>query len=177
MPLNWIKKTEGAPVDAGAFSHAAGVPVAHLELWPHRSLPPKGFAGVMLAAFALILVPLFPLLGTPVAWGLLPFLMGAIWLLWAGLRRSYRDGELSEELTLWSDRIEVRRTNPRGPAQEWHANPYWVRVTMHEKGGPVENYVTLSGDGREVELGAFLSPEERTELYDDLSEMLSRVAA
>jgi len=47
---------------------------------------------------------------------------------------------------------------------DWEANPYWVRVALHAKGGPVPNYLTLSGGGREVELGAFLSPPERVEL-------------
>jgi uncharacterized membrane protein len=43
---------------------------------------------------------------------------------------------------------------------------------MHPKGGPVPNYVTLSGNGREVEIGAFLSEEERKALYDDLRHLV-----
>ena len=39
---------------------------------------------------------------------------------------------------------------------------------MHETGGPVPHYVTLSGNGREVEIGAFLSEEERVELFSEL---------
>ena len=41
-------------------------------------------------------------------------------------------------------------------------------------GGPVEAYLTLSGSGREVELGAFLTPDERRALDIDLR---SRLAA
>jgi len=35
------------------------------------------------------------------------------------------------------------------------------------------NYVTMLGNGREVEIGAFLSEEERLALYANLCEMLS----
>ena len=48
--------------------------------------------------------------------------------------------------------------------RDWEANPYWVRLKLHEAGGPVPKYLTLSGAGREIELGAFLTPGERVEL-------------
>ena len=34
------------------------------------------------------------------------------------------------------------------------------------------HYVTLCGKGREVEIGAFLSEDERVSLYDELSDRL-----
>ena len=68
--------------------------------------------------------------------------------------------------------MALRRQNPRGADQTWEANPHWVRVAIAEKGGPVPNYLTLSGAGRTVELGAFLAPEERAELYEELADML-----
>ncbi|SES32619.1 Uncharacterized membrane protein [Tranquillimonas rosea] len=177
MPLLWDHMIEGAPVtQTGAFSHEGGAPLAHAHLWPHRSLPKEGFVWFIAITFALLMVPLIPVLGTVVLWGLLPFLLGALWALYYFLQRSYRDGEIHEELTLWSDRIELKRTNPRGEAQEWHANPYWVRVELHETGGPVANYVTLSGAGREVEIGAFLSEDERTGLYEQLKRLLGGLA-
>lgn len=176
MPVEWDDRTEGAPVRTGAFSFEAGQPPAlHVILWPHRSLPRRGFAWVILLTFAMLLIPLLALLGTLALWGLLPFLMGALALLWYFLERSYKDGTLTEELRLWSDRIELDRTNPRSPAQDWHANPHWVQIDLDRKGGPVENYVTLKGGGREVEIGAFLSPEERLDLYDRLSRALALV--
>ena len=47
-----------------------------------------------------------------------------------------------------------------------------MQVRLHQTGGPVPNYLTLKGDGREVELGAFLSEEERLALRDDLHQRL-----
>lgn len=146
---------------------------AAMRLWPHRSLPPEGFGAVILGAFTLILIPVLSVLGTPILWGLLPFVLGAIWALWAALRRSYRDGMTCEELTLGPRSLDLIRTDPRRPPREWHANPYWVSVHLHREDGPVENYVTLKGAGREVEIGAFLSPGERLTLHADLDRLLA----
>jgi uncharacterized membrane protein len=46
---------------------------------------------------------------------------------------------------------------------------------MHPKGGPVEHYVTLKGAGREVEIGAFLSVDERKALFGELADCLRAV--
>jgi uncharacterized membrane protein len=40
----------------------------------------------------------------------------------------------------------------------------------------VPNYVTLSGAGREVEIGAFLSEDERKALYGELSDRVAKLA-
>ena len=157
MPYRWTEDTSS---------------LQSLELWPHRSLPPQGFAlffGVTALMFA---VPLSTVLGTVVLWYLLPFIVGTVTLMWVMLKRSYRDGELREVLTIADNTMALIRHNPRNPDQSWQANPYWVRVALHESGGPVANYVTLSGAGREVEIGAFLSPEERESLFYDLQDRL-----
>jgi uncharacterized membrane protein len=40
--------------------------------------------------------------------------------------------------------------------------------------GPVENYLTLRGAGREVEIGRFLTPEERVSLHEELELALAK---
>ncbi|MEM9032788.1 MAG: DUF2244 domain-containing protein, partial [Pseudomonadota bacterium] len=84
------------------------------------------------------------------------------------LNRSDRDARLTEVLTFLPERVVLVRTEPKGCEKRWGANPYWVSVHLHPGHKPVEKYLTLKGGGREVELGAFLSPEEREELYRDL---------
>ncbi len=178
MPAVWMSN-RGAPVQTGApvrcGQPVSGPVVAQVVLHPHRSLSARGFAVVMLVTWLLCLVPLVPLLGTLALWVMLPFLLGILVALWVSIRRNTRDGELCEELILWPDRIRVRRHNPRGPEQSWEANPYWTRLTIHPEGGPVENYLTLRGNGREIELGAFLSPEERLLLHRNLSRALAHL--
>jgi uncharacterized membrane protein len=156
MPYHWTNKPDAETLTA----------------WPHRSLPRRGFVGFIAITFIFLLMPLIPLLGTPVLWALLPFLMGALALLWWLFERNYRDGELREELTLWRDRIELIRHNPNSSDQHWEANPYWVQLELHDGDGPVDQYITLTGNDRTVELGAFLSPEERKTLHNDLADRL-----
>lgn len=163
MPYEWTQTTD----KTGACD---------LRVWPHRSLSPQGFVTFIVITFGMLMVPLLSVLGTVVLWGLLPFLMGTLALMWAFLRRSYKDGTLTETLSLAPEKIALIRHNPRGPDQTWEANPYWVRVALHETEGPVENYLTLAGSGRTVELGAFLSPEERKALHDELQLRLARLS-
>ena len=138
---------------------------ASLRLWPYRSLPQTGFVWFIGATAILLTLPLISQLGTPGLWVLLPFLLAAITGIWVALQHSYRTGAISEELTLTRDLITLHRHTPRRPDQSWQANPHWVRTALHPTGGPVPQYLTLSGNGREVELGAFLTPEERKELH------------
>ena len=143
-----------------------------LHLWPHESLPAKGFAAFVLTTFTLILIPTLPLLGSPILWGLLPFLLLTVWAIYYALQRNHRARQILEVLTGGPDQTHLLRTDPSGETQEWGCNRYWCRVRKYEQEGPVPHYVTLSGDGREVEIGAFLSEEERIALYDDLTRTL-----
>lgn len=56
---------------------------------------------------ALIGLPLLSLIGSPVLWGLLPFLLAAIAAIWWALIHSIYDAEILEDLTL-------TRHGPRG---------------------------------------------------------------
>jgi uncharacterized membrane protein len=125
-----------------------------------------------IAAFGLAL-PLLALAGTPVVWGLLPFAAAALAGLWYGFRRNQFDGRLVEEVAVWPDEIRIERREPRGPVRRWSADPWRVRVKIHED-ARIEKYLTLQGGGREVELGAFLSPEERVALAAELEDSLTR---
>lgn len=160
MPYQWLP-----PSDDGQ----------HLHLWPYRSLPRRGQVWFLGATLALIAVPLLAVLGSPVLWGLLPFFALAVAGMWYALNRSFRDAEIVEDLTLTPDQVTLIRHGPRGRRQDWQANAHWVRPVLHPTGGPVPNYLTLQGGPREVELGAFLSEEERLKLRDELGQALSRL--
>lgn len=157
-------------VDSEAFSRE-DPPNFSLTIWPNRSMPIHGFQKIILFTAAMLALPLLPLLGTPVGWALLPFLLGALLLLWFFIRLNYKDGTLHEKLNIWDDLITVERIDPKGNSNRWHANPFWVRTEIYAD-GKVQNYLTLKGNGREIELGAFLSPEERVSLRDDIDRAL-----
>jgi len=146
-----------------------------LRLWPHQSLPANGFAATILGIFTLSTIPLYGLLGTVALWGILPFMLLALGAMWYALRRNERDLQILEVLTLTTDTLHLTRQTRTSDPLEWQCNPYWTKVNMHHKGGPVPHYVTLSGSGREVEIGAFLSEDERKALYGELSDKLRRI--
>jgi uncharacterized membrane protein len=160
MPYEWTPET---PYETAQWQ---------LSLWPYRSLLRKDFVLFIGATATLVALPLITVLGKAVLWGLLPFFAMMLGGIWYALHVSYRRGEVLEELTCDETTARLTRHNPKGDTQEWEANRYWVTVHLHPKGGPVENYITLRGGDREVEIGAFLDVGERLALYDDLKRAL-----
>ena len=161
MPYEWH---DTAPDDSGAVSY-------RLRAWPYRSLPLRGFVWFIGTTAVLLLLPILAVLGSMVLWGILPFICLAIWGIWTALKRSYRSGKTTETLTLSRDSLDLHRSDPGRAAREWHTNPHWVRAALRD--GPVEDYLTLTDGQREVELGAFLTPEERRALCADLQRRLA----
>ena len=158
MPYQWNTPDQTAPQT--------------LRLWPHQSLPAKGFAGFILVTFFMILIPVIGLLGTTLLWGILPFALGAVAAIYYALTRNHTARLIEETLTITQDTAHLRHQSAKGEIKEWSCNRYWVKVIKHATGGPVPHYITLRGNGREVEIGAFLSEEERLELFDELERHL-----
>ena len=157
MPYEWI--TPDPAPDA---------PVAELHLWPYRSLLRRDFVVFIAGTVAIIFLPLIAVLGSPVLWGLLPFVIIAVSGVWYALHRSYKDGEILEELRIWPDRMTLIHIHPRRGRKSWEGNPYWVNLKIDKRNERIVNYITLKGSEREVELGAFLSEDERAVLYDEV---------
>ena len=166
MPYEWIATADPAPRSA---------PAAELHLWPYRSLLRRDFVTFIAATAAMVLLPLIAVMGSPVLWGLLPFFAIAVGGIWYALQRNQKDGEILEELRIWPDRITLDHTHPRRGHHAWEANPYWVQVKLDPHNEKTPNYLTLKGSDREVELGAFLTEEERAALYDEVDRAIRAV--
>lgn len=160
MPYTWH---DAAPDDFGAVCF-------RLEIWPHRSLSRKGFVWVIGLTTAGLALPLLAVVGSTALWGLLPFAALVVWALWHAIQRSY--GTAHEVMWLDQNRLTLIRSDPGQPDRVWQTNPYWVRATLRQN-GPVKDYLVLTDGKREVELGAFLAPEERQALHDDLDRRLA----
>ena len=175
MPIQHINLPEGASDYPEALSSYEGkAPLYRVLLYPHRSLPRSGFVFFIAATSVMMALPLLALITTSAFWAMLPFIVVTVVAVWMFLMHSYRTGQLVEELSLWPDRMTLTRRNPNGELLEWDTNPYWVEVFSHDK--PIPNYLTLRGGPREVELGAFLTPEERVELKEELENKLRFLA-
>lgn len=158
MPYQWTTPPDATPQE--------------LRLWPHQSLSERGFVGFIGATFAFILIPTLSVLGTVLLWGLLPFALLAVAGIYFALRSNNRARQIVEVLTLDDTTARLTHRTPRGEVKEWEDNRHWTTLTKYEDEGPVPHYLTLRGHGREVEIGAFLSEEERIALYDDLQRAL-----
>lgn len=163
MPYEWISHPTATDGDD---------PVAELHLWPYRSLLRRDFVVFISGTLTLIVLPLLATLGSPVLWGLLPFFAIAVAGIWYALHRSYKDGELLEELRIWPDRMTLTHIAPRHGIKTWDAIPYWVQLKIDPKHERFKNYITLKGNNREVELGRFLSEDERAVVFDELQDKL-----
>ena len=155
MPYEWTKKSTGKTTE-------------QLDLWPFSSLPHRGFASFIMTTFVFITFPLYALIGTILFWALLPFLMITVGAIYFAIRKNFRDRSIVERLTLTREHFHLLRQEANGQQKDWDCNAYWARVQMYETGGPVPHYITLSGNGREIEIGAFLSEDERIELFSEL---------
>jgi uncharacterized membrane protein len=144
-----------------------------VTLWPNQSLTRQGRRMAMATAAAGFCLPLIAMAGTPVFWGLAPFLLVPFCALWLSIRRNAWHLRIEERLTLWRDEMRVERREPDGRLLRWQAEPLRVRLRLH-KDARVEDYLTLAGGGREIELGAFLSPEERFALAGEIEAALTR---
>jgi uncharacterized membrane protein len=141
-------------------------------LSPHRSLPPRGFAALMLflagVSFAVGLA--FVLHG---AWPVTPFFGLDVLLVYLAFRMSYRQGRLREELRLTEESLTVDRIDPRGKRRHWRFEPFWLRVVLEEQ-DEHSNRLVLTSHGRSLVVGSFLGPAERRGAAGSLKDALAR---
>jgi uncharacterized membrane protein len=145
-------------------------PVYHITLWPNRSLNAVGFRNTMILVIVGLAIAVIPLIIITASLFMLLFAIIPVAMLYYFFKRNYRDGRLTEELRIYPNVIAVERREPSGKIHRWHANPYWVKVKLQDK--HVEHYLTLEGNHRTIELGAFLSPEERLVLKSEIDDAL-----
>ena len=157
MPYSWTESPEES----------------RLTLWPHQSMTPSGFSWFIGITAVMLSLPLLAVLGSAVAWVLMAFFLATIAATWRAITANQKARSTLEQLRLTETRVDLEHRPPVGPSLMWEANPHWVTVNLRND-GPVEKYLTLRGGGREVELGRFLTPEEREALYRELSDLISR---
>lgn len=148
-------------------------PVYQVRLWPNQSLTPTVSKLFFTVSGGMLCLPLAAVAGTPVFWGLAPFAVAALGAAWWAIRRNGRNLSLSETVTIWRDEVRVERQEADGGIRRWQANPFLTRIRLH-KDARVEDYLTMTGGGREIELGTFLAPEERVALADEIEQALTR---
>lgn len=151
-------------------------PLFDAVLYPHRSLGGRGFAILMAAAAAAVMLVGF-WFATQGAWPVLPFFGCEILLIWWAFRANNRDARAFETVRLTPQALTVEQVKPSGKRLAHHfAPPHWLRVELdlHPGGG---NELRLASHGRSLVIGRFLTPGERHELAGELRAALGRLAA
>ena len=141
------------------------------ELAPHCSLPPRGFAAMMLllAGVSAAVAVAFVLRG---AWPVTPFFGLDVFLVYLAFRLSYRQARRREALRLTEESLTVERVDPRGERRCWRFQPFWLRVVLEEK-DEHSNRLVLASHGRSLVVGSFLGPEERRDVARRLKQALA----
>jgi len=141
-------------------------------LWPHRSLPPRGFRLLMLGlgVLSLLVGIIFVAAG---AWPVCGFFGLDVALLYLAFRLSYRSARQRETLRLADDRFTVERVDIYGARRLWLFQPFWLRVVLEERRDE-SNRLLLASHGKSIVIGDFLAPPVRRDLAATLRDVLSR---
>jgi uncharacterized membrane protein len=145
-----------------------------MKLMPNRSLSSEGTVIVFIILAIGLVIPIIPFLGTEIGITLTLFSGLTFYLFLFFLGRSFRSGQLYEEIKISSKKILVIHKDKNKKKLTWEGNPYWTKVIMEDNSDKVENYLTLTERGRHIELGAFLSPDERLDLKNYIQNALAK---
>jgi uncharacterized membrane protein len=141
-------------------------------LWPHRSLPPRGFRVLMLGLGLLSLAAGIGFVSVG-AWPICGFFGLDVALLYLAFRISYRSARQRETLRLADDQFTVERVGVYGERRQWRFQPFWLRVVLEERPNQ-SNRLSLASHGKSLVIGDFLAPPLRRELAANLREVLAR---
>ena len=142
-------------------------------LHPHTSLGPNSFLALMAALCVISFsagAAFIPIGARPV----FGFFGLDILLIYLAFRASYYHARTHETVRLTENALAVEKTDPNGHTQRWEFQPYWLRVGIDNstRSGAM---LTLSSHGRTLEIGAFLTPEEKRDMERALEVELRRL--
>lgn len=137
-------------------------PLLDVVVYPHRSLGPTGFLVLMamLCGFSFAIGMVFYLSG---AWPVVGFLGLDVLIVYVAFRQNYRAARAYESVRLTPGTLEVTKVDARGRGRRISFQPYWLTVDMDD---PPRRHsrLTLRSHGRHLEIGRFLTPDEKLDL-------------
>lgn len=148
-------------------------PLFAAKLTPQRSLGRKGARVAVAVTAVLASVPgiVFFSLG---AWPIVGFIGLDVMLIWWALAASLKDGKRFEQVTLWPDQLEVRQVDGAGKETLSRFNPYFVKLVVDRDFNERTTGLHLRTRERDVVLGAFLNPDEKSSFAKAFGTALKR---
>ena len=153
---------------------ASEAPSIKIRLAPNRSLDSQGTKVVFAVVACGFLLPIIPFIGSPIGTTLTIFSGLTFYLFLTLLQRNFQQGSTFEEILISKNKIIVVHQEKNKEQMTWECNPYWTKVHLDINNPKLKNYLTLAGKGKYIELGAFLSPDERLELRDKIQNALAK---
>lgn len=131
-------------------------------VYPHRSLSPTGFLALMsvLCACSFMVGMVFFLSG---AWPVVGFMGLDVLVVYVAFRLNYRAARAYETVRLRHGELEITQVDQRGRGRRIVFQPYWLAVDMDDPPRHGSR-LTLRSHGRWLEIGRFLTPEEKLDL-------------
>ena len=145
-----------------------------IRLAPNRSLDSYGTKVVFAVIAFGFLLPIIPFIGSPIGTTLTIFSGLTFYLFLTLLQKNFQQGSTFEEILISKNKIIVVHQEKNKEQMTWECNPYWTKVHLDINNPRLKNYLTLAGKGKRIELGAFLSPDERLELRDKIQNALAK---
>lgn len=135
-------------------------PLFAARLTPHRSMSPRGVRIVCAILASLVLIPgfIFYFIG---AWPVVGFMGLDVAALYWALTWSLRDGRRYEQVTLWTDRLEIKQVAPNGDEHQEQFKPLFVRLIIERDFDEHTVGIRIRGEGRELIVGSFLNPPDK----------------
>ncbi len=148
-------------------------PLFAAKLTPQRSLGTKGVRVAVAVAAVLASVPgiVFFSLG---AWPIVGFVALDVMLIWWALSASLKDGKRYEQVTLWPDQLEVKQVDGAGKETLSRFNPHFVKLVVDRDFNERTTGLHLRTRDRDVLLGAFLNPDEKSSFAKAFGTALKR---
>ncbi len=145
-----------------------------MRLMPNRSLDSTGTKIVFILIACGFLLPLIPFIGSAIGTTITIFSGLTFYLFLTLLQKNFQQAYIFEEIFISKNKVIVVHQEKNKEQKTWEGNPYWTRVRIDVNNPKLKNYLTLTGKGQHIELGAFLSPDERIELRDEIQNALAK---
>ena len=167
-----IMTKETPPIDTDHLN--AGPP--RIDLWPHRSLSPKGFKIFMgvLAGLMLTMGLGFFLIG---AWPVIGFMGAEIGVLYLVFKLNYRSAKKREHLLATKETFRIERVSETGATTVDELPAPWLQAKLEPSANPDDDIhhqqkLIVSSHGQSAEIGDFLHAAEKRELLPAVNAMI-----
>jgi len=144
----------------------------YAEMRPYRSLSPMGFWILMatIGGVSFITGMMFLLAG---AWPVFGFFGLDVVLVYVFFRLNYREARAFETLTLTETELVFCKVSPKGKVYSYRFKPYWLHVKIDTL-SQTQSRLTLASHGKTVEIGTFLTADEKVDLAHEVRSALRR---